>query len=115
MSATLEDWTVTARGELVPGKTRHFARINPADANQPGNGWDVNTATLMIANGGGEHPARNVVSGDFLELVRLGIRDPNDPIVADWIAGIDAALKCDLPQGIGWRRYNHDGSDPKEG
>ncbi len=114
MSAHLEDWTVTTRGELVPGKPRHFVRINPADPNQPGNGWDVNTATLMIANGGGEHPARNVVSGDFLELVRLGIRDPNDPIVADSIAVIDAVLKYDLPQGLGWRRYNHDGYGQKE-
>ena len=31
---------------------------------------------IQIANGGGLHPARNVVGGDFLHLVRLGIREP---------------------------------------
>jgi glucoamylase len=46
---------------------------------------------------------------DFLHLVRLGIRSANDPIVRDSIEVIDRVLKHDLPQGPGWRRYNHDG------
>ena len=40
---------------------------------------------IQVANGGGIHPARNVVGGDFLHLVRLGIRDANDPIILDSI------------------------------
>jgi hypothetical protein len=27
---------------------------------------------FFVANGGGKHPARNIVGGDFLQLVRLG-------------------------------------------
>ena len=69
---------------------------------------------LAVANGGGLHPARNVVGGDFLHLVRLGIRAANDPIVRDSIEVIDRLLKCDLPQGPGWRRYNHDGYGQKD-
>ena len=68
---------------------------------------------IQVANGGGLHPARNVVGGDFLHLVRFGIRSANDPIVRDSIEVIDRVLKRDLPQGPGWRRYNHDGYGQK--
>ena len=70
---------------------------------------DPNTTMLAVANGGGLHPARNVVGGDFLHLVRLGIRAADDPIVLDSIAVMDRLLKRELPQGPGWRRYAHDG------
>jgi glucoamylase len=69
---------------------------------------------IQLANGGGLHPARNVVGGDFLHLVRLGIRSASDPIVRDSIEVIDRVLKHDLPQGPGWRRYNHDGYGQKD-
>jgi len=69
---------------------------------------------IQLANGGGLHLARNVVGGDFLHLVRFGIRDANDPIVRDSIKVIDRVLKHDLPQGPGWRRYNHDGYGQKD-
>jgi glucoamylase len=55
-----------------------------------------------------------VVGGDFLHLVRLGIRGANDPIVQDSIKVIDQVLKHELPQGPGWRRYNHDGYGQKD-
>src|SRR5437667_204694 len=72
LSSHLEEWTVTTRGELVPGKPKHYIRINPADPDQPHVLSHPDSATLHIANGGGAHPARNIVSADFLELVRLG-------------------------------------------
>ena len=73
-----------------------------------------NTTMLAVANGGGVHPARNVVGGDFLHLVRLGIRAADDPLVRDSIAVMDRLLKRDLPQGPCWRRYNHDGYGQKD-
>src|SRR2546427_4311288 len=108
LAAHLEEWTVTTEGELVAGRPRHYIRINPTDPSAPDPHADPNTTMVQIANGGGLHPARNVVSGDFLHLVRYGIRDANDPIVRDSIEVIDRVLKHDLPQGPGWRRYNHD-------
>jgi len=69
---------------------------------------------IWIANGGGQFPARNVVGGDFLALVRLGIRAANDPIVLDSIKVIDQVIKFDLPGGSAWRRYNHDGYGQKD-
>ncbi len=113
LSAHLEDWTVTNRGELHDGKPRHYVRINPADLNRPDVIPDPNTVILHIANGSGSYAARNVVSADFLQLVRLGVRDPHDPLIVDSLAVVDAVLKHDLPQGPCWRRYNHDGYGQK--
>jgi glucoamylase len=114
LSSRLEAWTVTDRGELLPGKPRHYVRITPASPQQANGTADPNTAIIPIANGGGQHPARNVVGGDFLQLVRLGVRAANDPLVVDSVAVVDHALKHDLPQGPSWRRYNHDGYGQKD-
>jgi glucoamylase len=114
LAAHLEEWTVTTKGELVQGIPRHYIRINPADPNTPDPHADPNTAMIQIANGGGLHPARNIVGGDFLHLVRYGIRHANDPLVRDSIEVIDRVLKHDLPPGPGWRRYNHDGYGQKD-
>jgi len=84
---------------LADGLPRHYLRINPTDPDTPDPHADPNTTTIQIANGGGRHPARNVVGGDFLHLVRFGIRSANDPIVRDSVAVIDRVLKHDLPQG----------------
>ena len=114
LSAHLEEWLVTTNGELVAGLPRHYIRINPTDANTPDPHADPNTTMIQVANGGGLHPARNVVGGDFLHLVRYGIRSANDPIICDSIKVIDQVIKHDLPQGPCWRRYNYDGYGQKE-
>ena len=112
--AHLEEWTVTTRGDLVAGLPRHYIRINPTDSSQPDAHADPNTTMIQVANGGGLHPARNVVGGDFLHLVRFGIRSATDQVVRDSIEVMDQVIKHDLPQGPGWRRYNHDGYGQKD-
>jgi glucoamylase len=114
LAAHLEEWMVTTEGELVEGFPRHYVRINPTNSGAPDPHPDPNKTLLQIANGGGLHPARNVVGGDFLHLVRLGIRSADDPVVRDSIEVIDRVIKRDLPQGPGWRRYNHDGYGQKD-
>lgn len=114
LSAHIEEWTVTTRGDLVPGKPRHYIRITPSDPANPLVTADPDGASLQVANGGGLHAARNVVSGDFLQLVRLGLRDPHDPLIRDSLEVIDSVIRHALPQGPGWRRYNHDGYGQKE-
>ncbi len=113
LSAHLEEWTVTARGELVKGTPRHYVRIAPADPKQTVASPEPDEAEFLVANGGGRHLARNVVGGDFLQLVRLGVRAAEDPLIVDSVAVIDDVLKRDLPQGPCWRRYNHDGYGEK--
>jgi glucoamylase len=114
LAAHIEEWTVTTAGELVEGFRRHYIRINPTDPETPDPHADPNTTMLAVANSGGVYPARNIVGGDFLYLVRLGIRAADDPIVRDSITVMDRLLKRDLPQGPGWRRYNHDGYGQKD-
>jgi glucoamylase len=114
LSSRLEAWTVTDRGELLPGTPRHFVRITPADTTNAARAADPNTAVVPVANGGGEHPARNVVGGDFLQLVRLGVRAADDPLIVASVSVIDHVLKRDLPDGPCWRRYNHDGYGQKD-
>jgi glucoamylase len=114
LAAHVEEWTVTTNGELIESVRRHYIRINPTDSEAPDPHADPNTSMLTVANGGGHHPARNIVSGDFLHLVRLGIRAADDPLVRDSVRVIDSVLKRELPQGPGWRRYNHDGYGQKE-
>ena len=114
LAAHVEEWTVTTKGELIEGLPRHYIRINPADPVAPDPHADPNKTIIQLANGGGIHPARNVVGGDFLHLVRFGIRKPDDAIVRDSIEVIDRVLKHELPQGPGWRRYNHDGYGQKD-
>ena len=114
LAAHLEEWLVTTQGGLVTGIPRHYIRINPTDPTCPDPHADPNTTMIQVANGGGLQPARNVVCGDFLHLVRLGIRAADDPVVLDSIQVIDRVIKRDLPQGPGWRRYNYDGYGQKD-
>ena len=114
LAAHLEEWTVTTMGELIEGIPRHYVRINPTDPDAPDPHADPNATSLYVANGGGHYLARNIVGGDFLHLVRLGIRAADDPLVRDSISVMDRLLKVDLAQGPGWRRYNHDGYGQKD-
>ena len=109
----VDGWTATTSGELVSGKPRHYIRITPAEPENPSIAPAPDTAMITIANGGGTHPARNIVGGDFLQLVRLGIRAADDPLIVDSLDVIDHVIKRNLPQGPCWRRYNHDGYGQK--
>lgn len=109
----LEAWTVTNEGSLVPGIPRHYIRIMPVDVANACPGEDPNKGLLYIANRppGTQvaFPARDVVDAGFLELVRYGIRRPDDPLVVDSLRVVDAVLKVETPAGPAWLRYNHDG------
>ena len=113
LEAHLEDWTVTTSGSLVEGTSTYYMRILPEQVGQQHPAEDKESRVLHIANRApgeqSDFPARNVVDGGFLELVRYGIRRPDDPIILATIEVIDAVIKTDTPAGPTWHRYNHDG------
>jgi len=115
LESHLEDWTATNDGVLVPGIKQHYMRIRPAETGgaEPYAHMGPGTETVRINNRApGEKydfEAREIVDGGFLELVRYGLRKPDDPMVVATVKVTDAILKRDLPQGPGFRRYNHDG------
>lgn len=97
----VERWTATSTG--VHGDKNYYIRIAHTDD-------DPNDGDLMNAgNGGADYDEREYVDAGFLELVRLGIRRADDPLIAKSLAVVDKALKVETPNGAAWYRYNHDG------
>ncbi len=117
LESRIERWTVTTQGTLVPGITRHYLRINPADIRRCAD-EDPNCGTLILANqppgAQFQFPAKEIVDAGFLELVRYGVRSPGDALIQDSLRVIDAVLKVETPFGPCWRRYNHDGYGQRE-
>ena len=105
LESHVEAWTVTTEGTLVPGIRRHYIRILPDDVDNPTPAEDPNSGILKIANlAPGTHnsfPAKEIVDAGFLELVRYGIRKPDDPVIVDSLKVVDAVLKVDTPDGAG--------------
>jgi len=109
-NARLEDWTVAQGTELARrhGIQRYYVREAPtAVVAEPG----ALSRAMPIKNRAGDAhpPAAEQVALDFLELVRLGLRTANDPLIGDSLTLADAQLRSDTPSGPVWHRYNGDG------
>ncbi|HEX8068638.1 MAG TPA: glucan 1,4-alpha-glucosidase [Pyrinomonadaceae bacterium] len=96
----VERWTVTTTGRHGDGT--YYLRITEND--------DPNDAQILNAgNGGNDYDEREYVDAGFLELVRLGIKRADDPLIVKSLAVIDQLIKVETPNGPAWYRYNHDG------
>ncbi|MGB6500538.1 MAG: glycoside hydrolase family 15 protein [Thermoplasmata archaeon] len=113
LESRVDRWTTTSHGTLEPGVRRHYVRIRPThfDDPVPDEGPELGTVSLPnLAPGEPQQfPASEIVDAGFLELVRYGIRRPDDPLVVDSLRVVDRLLKVETPFGPVWRRYNHDG------
>lgn len=114
----LEEWTFTDCGCLLPGHPEYYERIASVVPEALDMGGTECQVFLPIKNlpqeVRREHSQCSIVDGGFLELVRYGIRSPNDPHVIKTLPVIDGLLKVDTPYGPSWHRYNHDGYGEKE-
>ncbi|MGH9325560.1 MAG: glycoside hydrolase family 15 protein [Terriglobia bacterium] len=113
LESHVEGWTVTTDGTLVLEIRRHYIRILPEDVGNPCPDEDPNSGLLTIANRvpgvQAAFPAKEIVDAGFLELVRYGIRRPDDPLILSSLRVVDAVLKVNTAFGPCWHRYNHDG------
>ncbi|HZQ43788.1 MAG TPA: glycoside hydrolase family 15 protein [Acidobacteriaceae bacterium] len=113
IEAHLDEWTTTTAGVLLPEVPYHYMRIRPPAEGEPFHNPSIPPGMIHIANREpgekNEFEAREVIDGGFLELVRYGIRRPDDPLIIDSLKVVDHVLKIDTPYGPCWRRYNHDG------
>jgi glucan 1,4-alpha-glucosidase len=100
----IEKWLYTTTGNLSDGK--YYERIN--SSGNPDDG-----ASRDFGNGAGVHKENSVVDAGFLELVRLGVKAPNDPYVAHSLAAVDESIKVSTPNGDMWKRYTFDGYGEK--
>ena len=96
----VEAWTATTTGKHGDGN--YYLRL--AEDGDPTNGTG-----LEINNGGGTFDEREIVDAGFLELVRLGIKPANHPLIVKSLKVIDQVIKVETPNGASFYRYNHDG------
>jgi glucoamylase len=98
---SVESWTATTNGPY--SDKPYYLRVTK-DAN-PNDG-----STYPIGDSGpSAADERTVVDPSFLELVRLGIKKPDDPTILNSIAVVDQQLAVDTPNGRFWHRANFDG------
>ncbi len=109
-NARLDDWTAVQATELDQrhGIRGHYLRSTPPEALLD----DSVLARVAPIKNRSHDPglsAGEQIGGDFLQLVRYGLRAPDAPLIADTITLLDALLRVELPQGPCWYRYNGDG------
>ncbi len=113
LESHVEPWTVTTGGTLLPGVPEHYVRIRPVSTDDPTPDEGADLGWIELPNLPPEAPRRfrasEIVSAGFLDLVRYGVRRPDDSLVADSLRVVDRLLRVDTPYGPVWRRYNHDG------
>jgi glucoamylase len=102
----VEDWTYASGTDLDQqfGTRGHYVRIGPA-------GHEGLHGRVQVLNReeGGDIPATLLVGQDFLHLVRLGLRAPDDPRITDSVRITDGLLATLTPCGVTYHRYNGDG------
>ena len=64
---------------------------------------------IELNNNAGVADEREIVDPSFLELVRLGIKSPRDPLIERSVKVVDELLRVETPHGAGWFRYLRDG------
>ena len=109
-NAEIESWTTVADTELarrfgVPG---YYVRVAPNRilADQ---GASIAVVPIRNRDDGAALPAAEQIGTEFLQLVRFGLRSPDDALVRATIELVDALLKTDTPEGPVWHRYRGDG------
>ncbi len=96
----VEKWTATTTGKYGDGN--YYLRLTK-------NGTPDAGEKIELNNGAGIFNENEIVDAGFLELVRLGIKSPNDPLIVKSLKVVDEVLKVETPNGAGFYRYNHDG------
>ena len=95
---SLERWTATKGRQ---GDGHYYLRISANDDPDDGAKLEINSSSRLVDE-------RALLDAGFLELVRLGIKGANDPLIAESLALVDQLIKVETPGGSGWYRYNHD-------
>ncbi len=106
----LEDWTAVRETEFAASHdvAGYYLRSMPRAAM----GNDAALSRVMPIKNRRIDPGLSIteqIGIDFLQLVRYGLRAPDDPLVRDTLKLADKLLRVDLPQGSCWHRYSGDG------
>jgi len=104
-NARVETWVYVEGSDLdrEHGTRGHYVRITPP-------GETAERGRVQLKNRAGESVrARDLLGLEFLYLVRLGLRAPDDRRIRDTVKLVDDLLRVNTPTGVFYRRYNEDG------
>ncbi len=96
----VDDWTVTTNGPL--SQQPYYVRLTKDGHPNAGTTYD-------LGNSGDRADQRAVVDPSFLELVRLGVKPADDPVIRTTVRVVDEQLSVRTPNGQFWHRYSGDG------
>ncbi|MBV8191160.1 MAG: glucan 1,4-alpha-glucosidase, partial [Alphaproteobacteria bacterium] len=102
----VEDWTYVEQGIHCKtyGVDGYYVRIGPTATEQGLRG------RVELKNRWGQMiDAAALVGMEYLYLVRLGLRSPDDPRIQNTLKVAEGLLRVELPTGAAYRRYNGDG------
>lgn len=99
-AANVEKWTATTNGKYGDGN--YYVRLTE-------NGKPDGREKTVLSNNAGTAIENEIVDAGFLELVRLGIKSPDDPLVVKSVKVIDQTLRVVTPNGESFYRYTNDG------
>ncbi len=106
-STKLDTWTLVPQGPFGSKYYTRFSSQGNAAINEQYN----------VANGGGPAMTHETLDGGFLELVRLGVRAPQDPSILSTLDKYDRpqfGLALRNPSGTTYLRYNKDAYGPRQ-
>ncbi len=108
-NANIEAWTTVRDTPLARrfGVDSYYIRVAPPEVLY--DPLSLRSILYIKNQSGNAVPADEEISIDFLQLVRFGLRDANDPKILDSIKVADALLKTATPNGPAWHRYYGDG------
>lgn len=98
--SNIEKWTATINGKYGDGN--YYIRLTE-------NGKPDAREKTVLNNNAGSFVENEIVDAGFLELVRLGIKSPNDPLIVKSLKVVDEVIRVKTPNGDGFYRYNNDG------
>lgn len=96
----VDSWTATTNGRYGDGN--YYLRLTQKGTPNAGDRIELN-------NNAGIADEREIVDPSFLELVRLGVKSPRDPLIEKSLKVIDNLIRVDTPHGGAWYRYVRDG------
>jgi glucoamylase len=100
-AASVERWTATSTGPFSPRP--YYLRVTKGRDPDRGTTYDIGDS------GPGAADQRGIVDPSFLELVRLGVKPHDDPVILNTLQVVDATLRVQTPDGPLWHRFTFDG------
>ncbi len=101
----VDGWTATSNGPYSPDP--YYLRLSKHGDPNEGTTYDIGDS------GPTKVDQRKVTDPSFLELVRLGVKRADHPLVLNTLGVVDRRLAVDTPHGRFWHRFDFDGYGEK--